>query len=54
MKKEFVNPFNVGVTYGEFLKAMGSDKIEDYCKGKLTDGQIDFLKTELELIKKNK
>lgn len=50
MKREFINPFNIGVTYDEFVKAMGAEKIEDYCKGKLTQGQIDFLKTELELI----
>lgn len=54
MKREFINPFNIGVTYDEFLKALGSERIEDYCKGKLTHGQIEFLKTELELIIKNK
>lgn len=50
MKKEtedkFINPFD-GSGYDEFLKAKGSKSIEDYCKGKLTENQIEILKREL-------
>jgi len=52
---EFVNPFDRGITYDVFLKAKGNKSIEDYCKDKLTNEQIEFLKTEIELItNKNK
>jgi len=50
--KQFVNPFDKGVTYVDFKKAMGTQKIEDYCKGKLTDEQIEYLKQELILTNK--
>lgn len=50
-KDEFVNPFKEGVSYNEFCKAMGTITVRDYCKGKLTDEQIDFLETELNLLK---
>lgn len=53
-KKEFVNPFDNGVTYDDFLKALGTQKIEDYCKNELTNEQIEFLKTEIEIINNNK
>jgi len=53
-KFDFVNPFDNGVTYEQFLKAKGIESIEDYCKGKLTYEQIEFLKTEINLITKNK
>jgi hypothetical protein len=39
----FVNPFEQGVNYAEFEKALGNKKIETYCKGKLSKEQIDFL-----------
>jgi hypothetical protein len=50
MKKEtetFLNPFEDGVTYDQFLKAKGNKSIEDYCKGKLTENQIETLNREL-------
>lgn len=45
MDKEvkFVNPFDEGVDYAQFEKALGNKKIETYCKGKLSDEQIAFL-----------
>lgn len=46
-KKEFVNPFDDGITYEQFTKALGSQSIDDYCKGKLTETQIETLKREL-------
>jgi hypothetical protein len=47
---EFVNPFERGITYEVFLKAKGNKSIEDYCNEHLTNDQIGFLKTEIELI----
>lgn len=45
--KEFVNPFERGVNYEMFLDAVGSEKVEDYCKDKLTKEQIDWLIEDL-------
>jgi hypothetical protein len=45
--KEFVNPFETGVNYKTFLDVVGSTKVEDYCKGHLTEEQIDFLVNDL-------
>lgn len=45
--KDFVNPFETGVNYKMFLDAVGESKVEDYCKGHLTDEQIDFLIEDL-------
>jgi len=52
-KKEvkFLNPFDAGVTYIEFQKALGKKTVSEYCKGKLTKEQIEFLEKELEIIK---
>ena len=52
-KKEvkFLNPFDAGVTYVEFQKALGKKTVTEYCKGKLSDEQIAFLETELSIIK---
>lgn len=49
--KKFINPFDAGVTYKDFIKAMGDVSLQEYCKGKLTDEQIAFLKTELSILK---
>jgi hypothetical protein len=49
--KEFINPFEKGVDYKMFLEAAGKD-IEGYCKGKLTEEQIDWLKEDLKYYKK--
>lgn len=47
-----VNPFDEGVTYAEFLKAIPKGtKVEDYCKDFLTKEQIEFLKEDLEYLK---
>lgn len=51
-KTVFVNPFADGITYEQFIKAKGNKSIEDYCKGKLTENQIETLKREFNLINK--
>ncbi len=48
---KFLNPFDAGVTYAEFQKALGKKSVAEYCKGKLSDEQIVFLETELSLLK---
>lgn len=49
-KTDFLNPFDAGVSYEQFLKAKGSKSLEDYCKDKLTIEELAFLKSEIELI----
>ena len=53
-KEDFLNPFDKGVSYDEFLKALGTKSIAEYCKGKLTQDQIAWLENEIKLIKKTK
>jgi hypothetical protein len=50
-KTDFLNPFDEGVTYAEFQKALGKKSVSEYCKGKLSDEQIAFLETELSILK---
>ena len=50
--EKFLNPFEVGVTYAEFQKALGKRSVAEYCKGKLEKEQIDFLEAELSIINK--
>jgi len=45
--KSFVNPFEQGVNYKMFLDAVGSSKIEDYCKGNLDKEQLEWLLEDL-------
>jgi len=46
-----VNPFDAGVTYPTFLKALGKTKIETYLKDICTEEQIEWLKKDLEIYK---
>ena len=50
-KEKFLNPFDTGVSYVEFQKALGKKSVSEYCKGKLSDEQITFLETELSILK---
>ena len=50
----FVDPFKTGVNYEMFLKAVGSKTIKTYCKGKLTEEQIEWLIEDLKHYKQNK
>lgn len=49
----FVNPFDKGVNYKTFLEAAGSD-VKGYCKGKLTEEQIEWLINDLKHYNPNK
>jgi hypothetical protein len=46
-EKIFVNPFDNGVTYVQFLEAKGTVSVAEYCKGKLTADQIEWLENDL-------
>ena len=51
---DFLNPFNKGVSYKDFLKEVEKSKktVAEYCKGKLSQDQIDWLEKELSIINK--
>jgi hypothetical protein len=51
-EEKFLNPFEIGVTYVEFQKALGKKSVAEYCKGKLEKEQIEFLETELLILNK--
>jgi hypothetical protein len=54
-KDGFLNPFTAGVTYDDFVKAIPSGKtVAEYCKGKLTEDEINWISEEVENFKKNK
>ena len=48
---KFLNPFDTGVTYVEFKKALGKKTVSEYCKGKLSNEEIAFLEKELSILK---
>ena len=50
----FVNPFEQGINYDMFVKALGTKTVKTYCKGKLTDEQIEWLINDLKYYKLNK
>ena len=52
---DFVNPFDKGVTYSQFLEAIPDGvSIKDYLSGKdFTDAEIEWIETEIESFKKN-
>jgi len=53
-KEEFVNPFEVGVSYADFLAALPDGvTASEYLKGKCTDEQLQWLESELEHYKNN-
>ena len=54
-KAKFVNPFEKGVTYEQFLKSVPQGvKVETHLKGKCSDAQIKWLSEELKQFKNNK
>ena len=49
---KFLKPYEVGVTYVEFQKALRKKSIAEYSKGKLEKEQIEFLEAELLILNK--
>lgn len=53
-KNGFVNPFESGVTYADFLAAVPKGKtVEEYCNKQLEAEQLQWLLVELEHFKNN-
>ena len=54
-KVAIVNPFDKGVTYPEFLKALPKGKTaSEYLKGVCSEEQLQWLETELKTFKEKK
>lgn len=46
--EDFLNPFEAGVNYKDFLASIPDGKtVEQHCKGKITDEQLEFLLQDL-------
>jgi hypothetical protein len=50
----FCNPFESGVNYEMFVKALGTKTVKTYCKNYLTNEQIEWLINDLKHYKLNK
>lgn len=52
-KSDFINPFEIGVSYKEFLAIVKESKktVSDYCKGNLTKEHIEWLENDIKQIK---
>ena len=47
-EKEFLNPFDKGVSYKDFLKSLPKGKTAtQHLKGKCSDAQLEWLELEL-------
>ena len=50
----FINPFDSGVTYKDFLKSIPKGKtIKTHLKGKLTSEEIEWIESEIKNYKNN-
>jgi len=48
VNSEFVNPFEAGVSYVDFKKAIPEGtSVEDYCKGNLSNEETNWIVSEL-------
>ena len=54
-KSGFLNPFELGVTYTDFLESVKKSKktIAEYCKDKITADELAWLSIEIEHFKNN-
>lgn len=50
-KGEFLNPLKKGVSYDFFLEALGTKTVSEYCKGKLTEKEINWITNEIKIYK---
>lgn len=54
-ENEFLNPFNEGVSYADFLESVPKGKtIEEHCNKQITKEQLDFLIEDLKHFNKDK
>lgn len=47
-----LNPFEKGVTYAQFLESIGEKSIDEALKDICTEEQIEFVKKEVSILKK--
>ena len=54
IKAGFLNPFGEQTSYDEFQEAVKASKlsIDEYCKGKIGEDELNFIKKELSIINK--
>lgn len=54
IKAGFLNPFGEKTSYDEFQEAVKASKlsIDEYCKGKISEDELNFIKKELSIINK--
>lgn len=51
--KPFVNPFTPGVSYNDFIEALGDKSVSEYCGDALGIAEIAWLEREIESHKLN-
>lgn len=54
IKAGFLNPFGEQTSYAEFQKEVKDSKVSvaEYCKGKITKQELEWLENELSIINK--
>lgn len=50
----FVDPFETGVTYEAFIKALGEKTVSEYLSATHTKEQVEWIETEINNFKNNK
>ena len=52
--EKFINPFDTGVSYADFLKSIPKSRsVKQHLKNKCSVEQIEWIEKELKLYKKN-
>jgi hypothetical protein len=52
VKPKFVNPFDEGVTYADFLKSLPNGKtVRQHLRNKCTPEEIDWIESEIKTLK---
>ena len=52
-KPKFVNPFDEGVTYADFLKSLPTNKsVSEHLRNKCTPQEIEWIESEIKNFKK--
>jgi hypothetical protein len=54
VKKSFLNPFNEGVSYCDFLKSIDGTSINEALKSKCSKDEIEWIELEIKTYNKNK
>lgn len=54
VNNSFVDPFEKGVTYSDFVSALGEKTVSEYLSATHTKEQIEWIETEINNFKNNK